>query len=313
MPFSSTDFRRSFRAAVGPAFIDALWWLVNRRDWAGAQRLACKLGDLGYRLDARHREIALRNVRLAFGDSISEDSARDIVHGCLQHVALLFVEALRVSSMSPEECQEICAIRGEHHLQEALQHGNGVVLFSGHLGNQEIGAVRLIHEGYNVVPLSRPPRSPRLARKFAEIRARQDFPVIPVSEGLRGLFRALKSNYLVPIMSDRYAKGQGVTVPFFGLPTHVWHTPALVASRTGAPVVPIHALRRSDGIFMLEIDPPVEMRQTEDRDADVLENTARLMAVLERKVRAVPEQYAWQYKLWRGEVLEQADEPSTSG
>ncbi|MEN6546870.1 MAG: hypothetical protein ABFE07_12610 [Armatimonadia bacterium] len=306
MRFSSTDFRRSVRAALGPAVIDTLHWLVSRRDWYGAQQLGRKLGAWGYRHDARHRDIILHNLSLAYGDTLSEQAAHDIAKGCLQNVTMLFIEALRLADMSREECLEICDIKGEQHLQAALDQNRGVVLFTGHLGNQEVGAVRFIHGGYNVLPLSRPPRSPRIGRKFKEIRARQNFPVIPVSEGLRGIFRALKSNCIVPVMPDRYAKGQGVVVPFFGLKTNVWHTPALLHSRTQSPVLPAHALRRPDGRFVIEIDPPVEMRESEDRDGDLVENTARLMAVLEQKVRAVPEQYAWQYRLWRGEP-ERAD------
>lgn len=301
MRFSSTDFRRSVRAALGPAVIDTLHWLVSRRDWQGAQQLGRKLGAWGYRYDARHRDIILRNLDLAYGGLLPEPAAQDIAKGCLQNVAMLFIEALRLADMSREQCLEVCDLQGEEHLQAALDQKRGVVLFCGHLGNQEVGAVRMIHGGYDILPLSRPPRSPRLARKFKEIRARQNFPVIPVSEGLRGIFRALKNNSIVPVMPDRNAKGQGVMVPFFGLQTNVWHTPALIASRTHSPVLPVHALRRPDGRFVFEIQPPVEMRETEDRDADLVENTARLMAVLEQQVRAVPDQYAWQYRLWRGD------------
>ncbi len=301
MRLNATDFRRSVRAAFGPAAIDTLHWLVSRRDWVGAQELGRKLGAWGYRHDRRHREVALRNLRLAFGDTLSEEQIQEIALGCLQNVTMLFIEALRLADMSREECLEVCTLDGEEHLQAAMQEKRGVVLFSGHLGNQEVGAVRLIHGGYDLLPLSRPPRSPRLARKFREIRARQNFPVIPVSEGLRGIFRALKNNSVVPVMSDRFAKGQGVTVPFFGLQTNVWHTPALIASRTGSPVLPTHTLRGPDGRFTLVIEPPVAMRDSEDKEADLVENTARLMAALEQKVREFPAQYAWQYKLWRGE------------
>lgn len=312
MSFTYTDARRAVRSALGPAAIDLLQWMVNRRDWQGAQRIGRQLGDWAYKYSSRHRNVALANVRLAYGDSLTDERVHEIVRGCLRNVTTMFVEALRLAGMSAEECREICAVSGEQHLQQALARGNGVVLFTGHLGNQEIGAVRLIHDNYAVLPLSRPPSSRRLARKFKEIRDRQNFPVIPVSEGLRGILRGLKDNCIVPIMPDRFAKGHGVTVPFFGQPTHVWHTPALVASRTNCAILPAHALRRSDGTFLIEIEPPVEMQFTDDREADLVENTARTMAALERKVRAVPEQYAWHYRLWRKMPMEPSDETDGS-
>lgn len=294
-----TDLRRAVRAALGPAAIDILQWMASRRDWRGAQRIGWRLGEWAYKYDRRHRGFALENIRRAYGASLSDQEVHEIARGSLHHVTTLFVEALRLGSMSAEECREICGVRGEEYLQEALAAGRGVVLFSGHLGNWEIGAVRMIHDEYNLIPLSRPPRSRRLARKFKQVRDRMNFPVIPVSEGMRGIFRALKQNCIVPVMPDRYAKGQGVTVPFFGQPTHVWHTPALLHSRTGCTVLSSHALRNPDGTFSIEIDPPHALQDTDDRDGDLVANTARLMAVLEQKVRAHPEQYAWTYRLWR--------------
>lgn len=293
------ELRRAVRYTLGPGVIDMLSWMANRRDWAGAQRLGWQLGEWGYKYDARHRDVALANVRLAYGDALSESGVHEIARGALHHVTTLFVETLRLSTMSADECREICCVRGEHHLHEAIEAGNGVVMFTGHLGNWEIGAVRMIHDGYPILPLSRPPRSRRLAQKFKEVRDKLNFPVIPVAEGMRGIFRALKANSIVPIMPDRFAKGQGVTVPFFGQPTHVWQTPALLHSRTNCAVLPSHALRRADGTFIIEVDPPVEMQATDDREADIVANTARLMALLEQKVRAVPDQYAWHYHLWR--------------
>jgi Kdo2-lipid IVA lauroyltransferase/acyltransferase len=293
--------RRAVRNSLGPAAIDLVQWLACRRDWAGAQRVGRWMGEWAYKYHARYRNVAIDNIRLAYGDELSDTQVREIARGSLRHVTTLFVEALRLASMSADECRRIATIQGEHHLKEALEQGRGAVIFSGHLGNWEIAAVRLIHEHYNLLPLSRPPSTRRLAAKFREIRDKLNFPIIPVSEGMRGIFRALKANCIVPVMPDRYAKGQGVTVPFFGHPTHVWQTPALLHARTGCAILPVHTLRRPDGTFLLEIEGPVPMQESEDREADLVENTARLMAILEQKIRVVPEQYAWHYHLWRAE------------
>ncbi len=299
MSFAYTDVRHALRDVLGPGAIDGLRWYLNRNDWRGVQRIGEKLGNLAFQLARKHRNAALSNIHLVFGDSLDGAGVEAMARGVLRNVTTLFVEALRLADMSRDELAEICTISGEDYLQEALSLNRGVVLFSGHLGNWEVGAVRLIHAGYPLQSLSRPPRSPRLAHKFQEIRAKQNFPVIPVSSGMRGILRALESNCIVPIMPDRFAKGHGVTVPFFGRDTHIWQTPALVASRTGCPVIPCHSIRQDDGSFVVKFSPMIEFCSSDDRRADLLSNTARCMAVLEREVRETPEQYAWHYKLWR--------------
>lgn len=306
--------RRGVRAALGPAAIDFTAWLVNRRDWRGTQRVGRQLGDLGYLIDNRHRRVALDNVRRVFGDTLTPPAARALVRQCFHHTGMLFMEALRYPALEEEEREVLCKVEGKEHLDQALAQGKGVIFFTGHLGNWEVGALYMLQHGYHILPLSRPPRSARLAAKFREIREKQGFRVIPVAEGMRGILRALRENAIVPILPDRYAKGQGVTVPFFGQDTHVWHTPALVASRTGSPIIPAHTLRQPDGSFVTELDAPLYMPEQGDREAAVHEVTAQMMALLEAKIRRYPAQYPWTYQLWRDETAPAGNpsEPDTS-
>jgi KDO2-lipid IV(A) lauroyltransferase len=298
---NKSQLRRAVRGALGPFVISTLESAASRRSWEQSQALARKLGSAGFRLDRRHRALALEQLGYAFGQEKDARQLRDITRGCFQHLTMLFMEALRMPSMSPEELCAVARIEGIEHLQNALAAGKGAVIFCGHFGNWEVGAVRLIYEGLPVIPLSRAARSPRLAKAITAIRQRLDFPVIPISEGARGILRALKANQIVPIMSDRFARGDGVTVTFFDRPTHVWHTPAIMAQRTGCPVIPTHAIRQPDGQYIVRVDPPLELAQSDNRDRDLHVTTARIMALLEGLIREYPEQYTWPYRLWRPE------------
>jgi len=293
--------RRAVRGALGPFVISALESVASHRNWEDTQAFARRLAHWGFCIDRRHRRLALEQLQYAFGSEKISSELEAIARGCFEHLAMLFMEALRMPSMPPEELCAVARIDGVEHLQEALRGGKGAVIFSGHFGNWEVGAVRLIYEGLPVIPLSRSARSPRLAKAIAAIRQRLDFPVIPISEGARGILRALKANQIVPIMPDRFARGEGLTVPFFGRPTHVWHTPAIMAQRTGCPIIPTHSIRQADGRYVVQVDPPVEVAHSGDRDQDLYTTTARLMELLEGLIRQHPEQYTWPYRLWRPE------------
>lgn len=296
---SGSAIRRALRGALGPYVVHALEWVVSRRTWHGTQDLGRRLGAWGYRLDRRHRAAAAANIRYAFGADVSGEWVADTTRKCLEHLVMLFLEALRMASMSRDELRDVVQVTGLEHLHEALAQGRGAILFSGHFGNWEVGAVRLIYEDLPVIPLSRAASSPRLARAISAVREKIGFPVIPISAGAKGILRALRENQLVPIMPDRFARGNGVTVPFFGRPTHVWQTPAVMAARAGCPVIPAHCQRLPDGTFRLDLDPPAELRHTGNRERDQWENTALLMAKLEARIRLAPEQYTWPYQLWR--------------
>ncbi len=303
MSFTFKQLRRQLRAAYGPAAIDLAYRFATSRDWAAIERLGRWAGLYGYHVQGRWRRIAFDNVRRAFGHTLPEERLREIVRGAFINLGTLFLEAMKYSTLPVEEQLRLCPIAGEEHLEAALARGNGVVCLSAHLGNWELGGLRALAGGYPVVPLARLPRHPRIAAKFRELREREGYNIIDVADqGLRSVIRALNENMIVSIMPDRYAKGHGVTVPFFGQDAHVWQTPALAARRTGAAVLPSYTLRQPDGSFRVHIQPPLEMQDTGDREADLLVNTARTMTVLEALVREYPEQYTWTYELWRPEL-----------
>ncbi len=307
---NSVSLRRALRGILGPPMISLFERIVARRSWASTQKLGRDLGRLGFRLDRRHRRLAIANVRYAFGPDLPAERVEAIACGCFEHLAMLFLEALRMPDMSREELAGVVRINGIEHLAAALAAGHGAVTFSGHCGNWEVGAVRLIYEGLPLLPLSRASSSKRLARAITRVRERLGFPVIPVEEGPRSILRALKNNQIVPIMADRFARGSGLTVPFFGHDTHVWHTPALMARRAGCPVIPCHAMRQLDGTYVIEIDPPLDLPDSGDRDHDVWVTTCQTMAALEAKLRRYPEQYTWPYLLWRPESTSPPPYPS---
>lgn len=291
--------RRAVRGWLGPSLLKLLEGAVSRRSWRQTQALARRLCRMGLPLHRRYRQKAAENIRLAFGDELCAAETERLAGDYFQHMAMLVVETLRMTTMQEAEVAEVVEVEGVERVEEVLAAGRGGVVFCGHAGNWEVAAVRALCEGWPVVPLSRPPSSGRLARAVAQVRERLDVRVMPVSQGVRGMMRALRKNQIVCIMADQFARGAGMTVPFFGRETHVWHTPALLAQRAGCPILPIHAMRRPDGTFVLEVDPPIEVADTGDRRYDAWVATAHTMAVLETKVRQFPEQYLWQYELWR--------------
>jgi len=292
-------FRRTIRAAIAPYALRAMRELVSRMTWDELQRLGGWLGRVGRRVARRRSRITLANLELAFGDELSDKRRRAIALAAFESAGKLGLEMLKLPSMTPAELAEIAPIQGLAHLQAAREAGKGTVLVSAHLGNWEIGAVRLIHEGYRVVALSRASSSKRIARAVTAVREELDFETIPVDEGIRPCLRLLRDNGILAIMPDRRARGQGVYVEFFGHPVNVWHTPILLGLRTGAPVIPCHGLRQPDGTFVILLEEPVALTESGDRERDIRVNTQRLFDRLEERIREYAEQYLWQYDMWR--------------
>jgi KDO2-lipid IV(A) lauroyltransferase len=112
------------------------------------------------------------------------------------------------------------------------------------------------------------------------------------------VMRALRSNAIVAMQGDRDFDNTGIEVSFFGREAYFPRGPLRVAMATGAAVLPAFIVRVPDGRYRAIIEEPLGIEGGPDRDAALKQNLARYTAVLERYVRAYPEQWYCFYPFW---------------
>jgi len=122
---------------------------------------------------------------------------------------------------------------------------------------------------------------------------------------IRDVLRELKSNRAVGLVLDQYAGPPiGVRVPLFGVPVGTANTVAVMAKRTGAPVLMVVNFRNSDGSYTVDIRPPLELSLGSEGAGEagpeqLARATAKCVAVIERDIYAHPEQWLWVHRRWR--------------
>jgi KDO2-lipid IV(A) lauroyltransferase len=142
----------------------------------------------------------------------------------------------------------------------------------------------------------RPLDHPLLDELAARFRRRSGAELIVKRQAVRDVIAALRRGRMVGVLLDQNAtRAEGVFVPFFGVPASTSKGLALLALRTGAPVLPVFLRRESDGRHCMEVGPPVPPPP----DSDVVAYTARFNQVLEATIRRAPEQWLWMHARWR--------------
>jgi KDO2-lipid IV(A) lauroyltransferase len=172
-------------------------------------------------------------------------------------------------------------------------------VFTGHFGHWELSGLMQGYLGLPLALVARPLDNPRLERILAALRERSGNRVLHKRNAVREILRALRERIGVAIVIDQDARGDGVFVPFFGQPASTTPTLALLALRSGAPVIPSFSVPQEDGTYRVVYEAPVEISPSGDRERDVLELTARCTAVVERWVRRHPEAWLWMHRRWK--------------
>lgn len=289
-----TVFRRWTEAAVvGVAF--ALARVLPRRVLLASGAAA---GALAGRLDGRHTRVARENLGAAFPDAPPAERER-ILRACWRHFGRITMDALAFPRLTPEDVGRILVPDGEENIREAFAAGKGVLVFSAHFGHWEAGAILMGQMGLPFAVITRPLDNPILERLLERLRRGSGNAVIHKRRAVRETLRALAAGSGVAILIDQDARDDGVFVPYFGRDASTTPTLALLALRTGAPVLPVFARVASNGRIVVRAEPPFVAVPTEDRNEDVRRFTARCTGIVENWVRRYPEQWLWMHRRWK--------------
>ena len=263
--------------------------------------LATGIGLVWYAVDARHRNLAMENLTIAFADSMSLLERKRLCKRNFIQFARLFLEFPRLSSLNRETLDAFVTVEGAPHLEAAIATKKPVFMLSAHFGNWELMAqCAPIWCDTPVEMIVRPLDFRPLDRIVTEIRSHTGNHIIPKKKAGSAIRKVLREGGFVGILVDQRATPkEKVDVPFFGKLAPTNKGLAVFAARHDILVLPVFNHRRPDGRYHVTIDPPVRIDKTGDLESDVVANTARFTQIIESHIRKHPENWFWVHSRYR--------------
>jgi KDO2-lipid IV(A) lauroyltransferase len=255
-----------------------------------------RLGRLWHALDRGHRRLAERNIGLGLG--LDAPASARVARACFENLGRTVAEF----SLAGNRIEELLArveLAGADHLHRALAGGRGAFILAGHCGNWELLAARVSRE-VPVTGLARPMANPLVEESIEARRRAAGARTMNASDSARAVLRALGRGEAVGVLLDQNAsRGERVFVPFLGRPAATNLGLALLALKSGAPVLPAFSARAADGRHRAWVGAPIPPAETGDRAARIGVSTARFTAAIEAYVRQYPEQWFWVHDRWK--------------
>jgi Kdo2-lipid IVA lauroyltransferase/acyltransferase len=259
-------------------------------------------GWLGYELDRRHVRIGMRNLAIAFPDKSERERAR-ILRASYINLGRTAAEYVRLGGFFHERLRSRVSYRNlELWNQISARHpGKGALVLTAHFGNFELLPAAHAMHGYQVSLVHHTQSFLAGDALVIFVRERAGVEVIRKHSAARAVLKAVSSGEFVGIPFDQNAKrSEAVFVPFFGEPAATSSGLARIAMRLDAPVVPAFIIRQPDNrSHVIEVSDEVAIVRTGNTDADIAENTARFVKVVEGVVRRYPEQFLWTHRRFR--------------
>lgn len=267
--------------AVLRAGLRASYWAwPTKRRWAN-ENFAHVLG-----LPPDHREV--RRLALAAYDNY----------------ARYLVELQRLPNQSAAEISaRVEAVGVEEVAAIWRASGRGLILTTGHFGNLEAAAAGLAHHGWPVSGVADDSSFPELFEILAAQRARWGVTVIPWRR-MRDIYAVLRRREILALIVDWGYRPDGIPVRLFGSWTTLPAGPAVLAAKTGSPILPMVVRRLPKGRFFVTHDALIEVAGSDP--AALRRATQAVADALERAIAAAPEQWYSFKPVWPEDEAEQA-------
>lgn len=253
------------------------------------------LGAMLRRLPVRFVRIARRNIELCLPELEAAERRRLLD----RHFASLGIALLEIAMAwwcPTARLATISSVEGMEHVRNALTRGRGAILLTAHFTPLEIGG-RIVAAATPVNIIYRPTKNEALAHVLSCCRSRNGGHAIP-RDDIRSMIGALKSNEVVWYAPDQsYRKKGAEMVSLFGIPAATNTATSRIVRMTGAAVLPyfVERLPGSAG-YRVVIQPPLENFPSGCPRADA----ERFHRLIEAQVRAVPDQYLWIHRRFKG-------------
>jgi KDO2-lipid IV(A) lauroyltransferase len=252
------------------------------------------VGMLAYALVSERRRVARTNLKLCFPE-LSPRQRERLLRQHFRCFGRAILEAGIAWWGSPERLQHSVRIEGREHV-DALRGGLFICL-APHFVGLELEGLRVTMD-YRGVAVYVHQKDPYIDAFLKRKRERFDGTrMIARQEGVKAILRALRGGQALQLSPDMdLGARDAVFVPFFGVPAATVTALARIARLTRARILPLVVRQLPGGKgYVARFYPAWENYP----GASLEQDTRRMNAFIEERVREMPEQYLWTHRRFK--------------
>lgn len=264
-------------------------------------RLGRAGGGLAWALDARHRRVAVENLRACLGAEKPDAELVRLARENFRRLGENYACAVRTAAMSGEEIRNVLTVAGTERLRASSgATGGSVVVAIGHFGNFELYArASLFLPEFQMATTYRALRQPGLMRLLQDLRARSGCLFFERRSEAGALREAMnRQRLMLGLLADQDAGERGLAVPFFGRECSTSAAPAVFALRYDCPLHVAICYRVAPARWHIEVSEaiPIHAGGYPRPVADIMREVNQ---AYEAAVRRDPANWFWVHRRWK--------------
>jgi len=260
------------------------------------------LAKLAYLLDVKHKRIAKVNLDLAFEEKLNYEEKETIIKKCYENLVFNLADFVENQGISKDSLLSKVKFENSEIVEDAKRKGKPIIFMTAHYGNWELLALAIAAKFGALSIVGRPLDSKVMDEILKRNREQFDIELIPKKGAMRPLIKALKNGRSVGLLVDQNTSdNDGMLIDFFGKKAR--HTPAvaILAKRMNAIIIPTFIQTDDHTVFTIHFYTPLEMKDSGNKDQDILENIQAQANITEQIIRQKPDEWFWLHKRWKNQ------------
>ncbi|MBP3944333.1 lysophospholipid acyltransferase family protein [Sphingobacteriaceae bacterium WQ 2009] len=244
------------------------------------------------------RKVVAENLRNSFPEK-SASERQEIEKKFFKFLPDLFVEALKMKSISPEEVKDRIQLIDEDEILRHVRAHKGVVAVTAHYGNWELAIHRfgfMLEEPKLVI--YKPLNNPVMESVYNAIRTRFGAIMVPMKQILRHIVKLRGQGFISVFVADQTPLHQDSDyfINFLNQETLVYTGPERIARMQNSPIVYCHiAPAEKRGYYTCKFTTLVEdPSQYKEHEITNLHNK-----FTEDRIREEPAYWLWSHRRWK--------------
>lgn len=252
------------------------------------------------------RRIAVDNIRQALpymkqhpSWTGSFETADEIARQTFMNLGMSLVEVCRLYHGKGDSLIDSIEVVGRENFESARQKHAGLIFIGGHCGNWELMSLsfqRLFNE--NAWAIVRHQNNPYLNSLVEKMRMSYGNKVIYNRAALKPILSIIKNDGIIGMLADQAVfEVNGALIEFLGRKAWANKAPAIIARKTGVPLVPVFIHRAGDRCVLTIL--PEHTLCSDRTDDGIQRDIQALSRYLEDFVCAHPADWYWVHRRWK--------------
>jgi len=256
---------------------------------------------VGSRLKWKRKRIALDNLEIVFPEKTPEER-NSMFRESLRNMLKNYFEFAYIinGKYNVDRILKMASVSGLEQLDDLKARNQGALLYSGHFGNFPLMIIWLAIKGYPIATVYK--EASNFPGEFFGNIFRK-FNITPLKYKSEtaltiSIIRALKEGKIVFISNDQ-SHPKGIYINFFNKYVPSPPGPALLAKRTGAPVIPAFIVRNKENLHHITILPEISLQPEYDNERFLQVNTQIQIDWIAEILIRNPTEWLWLHNRWK--------------